>query len=73
MEGSSNGNLATPVRTVNTATDEGQGTDEVPHHLVGLLDSCGKRLEKEQYRQLKELLIQYGDVFSMSYGDLGRL
>ncbi|KAJ8033437.1 hypothetical protein HOLleu_23675 [Holothuria leucospilota] len=72
MEGSSNGNQATPVRTVNTAADEGQGTDEVPHHLVGLLDSCGNRLEKEQYRQLKELLIQYGDVFSMSSSDLGR-
>ncbi|KAJ8032186.1 hypothetical protein HOLleu_25640 [Holothuria leucospilota] len=45
---------------------------KVPDHLAGLIESCARRLDEHQQKQLRELLTEYADVFSRSPDDLGR-
>jgi hypothetical protein len=44
----------------------------VPAHLVDLYERSKSNLSKEQSKQLKNLLVEYQDVFSRNKNDLGR-
>jgi hypothetical protein len=67
---------------VEYATDEELGSrrtdyeeseaSDVPAHLVDLYERSKSNLSKEQAKQLKNLLVQYQDVFSRNKNDLGR-
>ena len=49
-----------------TATDT-----ELPEHVRGLFEECCKRLTAEQARLVRELLIQFADVFATHDLDIG--
>ena len=44
---------------------------QLPEHLQGLLERSVKRLSKDKANQVKDLLIQYQDIFSKGGHDLG--
>ena len=52
----------------------GNSTKEmVPEHLQDLYRRTIEGLNKEQGQQVARLLINYGDIFSKNYAELGRI
>ena len=49
-----------------------QTTEGIPEHLEDLWERSSVHLKKEETESLKQLLVNYADVFSKSPGDLGR-
>ncbi|CAB4003291.1 Hypothetical predicted protein [Paramuricea clavata] len=54
-----------------TDYEESEASD-VPAHLVDLYERSKSNLSEEQSKQLKNLLVEYQDVFSRNKNDLGR-
>ena len=54
-----------------TDYEESEASD-VPAHLVDLYERSKSNLSKEQSKQLKNLLVEYQDVFSRYKNDLSR-
>ena len=54
-----------------TDYEESEASD-VPAHLVDLYERSKSNLSKEQSKQLKNLLVEYHDVFSRYKNDLSR-
>ena len=51
--------------------DRSPEVEEVPGHLKAMFEECKSRLQEEECRQLKKLLIEFQDVFAQNDYDLG--
>lgn len=63
-----------PVDDINenhSQHNEGRNTKELPAQLQMLLDKSSKYLDRTQKYKLKEMLINYQDVFALNDEDMG--
>lgn len=62
------------IAPTNSTEHVGEKTsgNEFPDHLKGLLDGCPTDLTSENKQKLKDLIVEFQDIFSSPEGPLGR-